>query len=253
MLRFILNILIIGTFTANTLLAENVDNLMATANKSYTEGKFDDAIKTYELAVRLGYNSDVLYFNLGNAYYKMKNIPAAILNYERANLLNPQDEDITFNLDLARTFTVDRIEPLPEFFMVKFFRNFQQVMSTNSWAYIGVLFLVIALTLAGIFWFTPNSSYKRISFSTGLVALFVTILSFTFSSQQKNLITNHSYGILFPSVVAVKTSPGESGKDFFVLHAGTKVKILDSVGDWLEIRIADGNKGWVLKDTLERI
>ncbi len=253
MLRYILTILIIGTLSSNYVFAENVNSLMSTANKSYTDGKYDDAIKSYESILKQGYKSDVIYYNLGNAYYKLKNIPAAILNYERANLLNPGDENINFNLDLAKTFTVDRIEPLPEFFLTTFFKKFRQSMSTNGWAYTGILFFIISLVLAYFFWFSYNSNLKRIGFSVGLFTVFITILSFTFSTQQKNNIVNHDYGILFPSVVAVKTSPGESGKDFFVLHAGAKVQIIDSVGDWLEIRIADGNKGWVLKETLERI
>lgn len=253
MFRRLVNIIIIGALSVNALFAGNQETLLSTANKSYTEGKFEDAIKSYESLINQGYSSDIVYFNLGNAYYKQKNIPAAILNYERAVLLNPQDEDINFNLELAHTFTVDRIEPLPEFFMVTFFRNFRQMMSTNGWAYTGILFLAITLALASLFWFTFNPRLKRISFSVGIVTVIALLLSFTFSVQQKNSITKHNYGILFPSVVAVKSSPGDSGKDLFVLHAGTKVKILDSVGEWYEVRIADGNKGWVQKETLEKI
>lgn len=253
MLRNILNILLIGFLSLGSASAVNVDVLMADANKSYSDGKFDEAIKSYESILNQGYKSDVIYYNLGNAYYKAKKIPEAILNYERASLLNPGDENIKFNLDLAKTFTVDRIEPLPDFFMITFFKKFRQLMSTDGWAYTGIFFLLVSLALAYFFWFSYNPNIKRITFSTGILVLFVTLLSFTFSVQLKNSITNHNYGILMPSVIAVKSSPGESGKDLFVLHAGTKVKIIDSVGDWLEVRIADGNMGWILKDTIERI
>ena len=253
MLRNILNMLFVGLLSLGSTSAANVDALMADANKSYTDGKFQDAVSTYESIVKQGYQSDILYYNLGNAYYKSKNIPAAILNYERALLLNPSDDNIKFNLDLVKTFTVDHIEPLPEFFMVTFFNNVKKWMSTNAWAYTGMLFFIISLVLAYFFWFSYRPNVKRITFSIGVLTLLVTLFSFTFSIQQKNTIVNHKYGILFPSVVAVKSSPGESGKDLFVLHAGTKVKIVDSVGDWYEIHIADGNMGWILKDTLEKI
>jgi tetratricopeptide (TPR) repeat protein len=253
MFRRLLHIILLGTLTANVLTAGNQEILLAEANKSYTDGKFVDAIKLYDSLITQGYKSDIIYFNLGNAYFKQKNIPAAILNYERAALLNPGDEDINFNLELAHTYTVDRIEPLPEFFMITFFRYLRSWMSTNGWAYTGILFLLFSLILAAIFWFTYNPLLKRLSFSFGILTVLITLLSFTFSIQQKKNILNHNFGILFPSVVAVKSSPGESGKDLFVLHSGTKVKILDSVSDWYEIRIADGNKGWVLKDTLEKI
>jgi len=253
MTRYILNTLIILVLTVSGLFAQSVDNLMADANKSYTDGKFDEAAKAYESILSKGYRSDIIYFNLGNAYYKSKNIPAAILSYERANLLNPGDEYINFNLDLVKTFTVDRIEPLPEFFMITFYKKIRQFMSTNGWAYTGIFFLAISLVLAYFFWFSFSPNLKRITFSVGILTVLFTILSFTFSAQQKNNIQNHNFGVLFPSVIAVKSSPSESGKDLFVLHAGTKVKIIDSVGDWLEVRIADGNQGWILKETVERI
>ncbi len=253
MLRYILNTLIIGVLSINSLTAVNVEVLMVDANKNYSDGKFDDAVKAYESIVKQGYKSDILFYNLGNAYYKTKNISAAILNYERALLLNPSDENIRFNLDLAKTFTVDRIEPLPEFFLVSFFNKFRLLMSTNGWAYTGLFFFIVSLVLAYFFWFTNNPIIKRISFSGGIFTILIALLSFTFSFQQKDSIVNHHYGILMPSVVAVKSSPSDSGKDLFVLHAGTKVKIIDSVGDWYEIHIADGNIGWILKETMERI
>lgn len=253
MLRYIINILLLGTLTSNVLFADNQSTLLAEGNKSYTDGKYDDAVKSYESLIKQGYKSEVVYFNLGNAYFKSKNIPAAILNFERALVLNPSDEDIKFNLELAQTYTVDRIEPLPEFFLVTFFKNIQKWMSTNGWAYLGILLLVIVCISVATFWFTYNPFIKRITFSIGIISLIFMLFSFTFSARQKNQILDHNYGILFPSVVAVKSSPGESGKDLFVLHGGTKVKILDTVGEWYEIRIADGNKGWILKDTLEKI
>lgn len=253
MFRFAINTIIIGVLSIGNLFAVNVDQLMAEANKQYSDGKFDDAVKSYESIVRQGYRSDILYYNLGNAYYKTKNIPAAILNYERAQLLNPSDVNIRFNLDLARTFTVDRIEPLPEFFLITFFNKFRLLLSTNGWAYTGIFFLIVTLIIAYYFWFSHSPNLKRITFSAGIVALVIVLLSFTFSFQQKNNIEKHGYGILTPSVVAVKSSPSDSGKDLFVLHAGTKVKILDSVGDWYEVSIPDGNMGWILKETMEKI
>jgi len=253
MFRFIINTIIIGVLSAGNLFASNVDQLMAEANKQYSDGKFDDAVKSYESIIKQGYRSDILYYNLGNAYYKSKNIPAAILNYERALLLNPGDENIKFNLDLAKTFTVDKIEPLPEFFLKTFFSKFRQLMSTNGWAYTGIFFLIATLVLSYFFWFTYSPNVKRITFSAGITTLVLVLLSFTFSFQQKDNIEKHGYGILTPSVVAVKSSPSDSGKDLFVLHAGTKVKIIDSVGDWYEISIADGNMGWILKETMEKI
>jgi len=250
MLRYILNIVLVGLTASNVLFAANLDSLLLTANSSYTSGKYDDAVKAYEAILYQGYESDQVYFNLGNAYFKLKNIAAAILNYERAARLNPGDEDISFNLELARTFTVDKIEPLPEFFLKTYIGNLRSAFSSDGWAWLSILFLVLTLVAAGVFWFTFRPAVKRVTFALGLLALLLTIASAGFSAQQKNRIAHHNYGILFPSVVSVKSSPGDSGKDLFILHAGTKVQITKSVGDWVEIRIADGNKGWVLKESV---
>lgn len=253
MLRLLINVLLSFFVGLNMVFAANIDSLMTSANEHYKNGKFDEAINSYESIIKQGFQSDVLYFNLGNAYFKHKNIPAAILNYERAQLLNPGDDDIRFNLDLSRTFTVDKIEPLPEFLFTKFLRSIRNTMSTNGWAYLGIILFTFTLLSAAIFWFTYRRGIKKITFSIGLITLVITITSFIFSYQQKKLLTNHEYGIIFPSVIAVKSSPGVSGKDLFILHSGTKVKITNSIGDWLEIKIADGNKGWALSDVLQRI
>ncbi len=250
MLRYILNIVLVGLTASNVLFAANLDSLLLAANSSYTSGKYDDAVKAYEAILYQGYESDQVYFNLGNAYFKLKNIPASILNYERAARLNPGDEDISFNLELARTFTVDKIEPLPEFFLKTYIGSLRSAFSSDGWAWLSILSLVLTLVAAGVFWFTFRPVVKRVTFALGLLALMLTIASAGFSAQQKNRFVHRSYGIVFPSVISVKSSPGDSGKDLFILHAGTKVQVTKSVGEWVEIRIADGNKGWVIKESI---
>jgi len=253
MLRYFLYIIAIGLTSSNIIFASNLDSLITSAKDNYTNGKYDEAIKNYESILGQGYESDQIYFNLGNAYFKIKNIPSSILYYEKASLLNPNDEDINFNLELAKTFSVDKIEPLPEFFFYALLNKIRSMFSSNGWAYLSVFFLIVMLVSVGFFLFTYQPLIKKISFAIGLLSIIIMFSSIVFSAQQKNLILKHYYGIVFQSVISVKSSPGESGKDLFILHAGTKVKITNSVGDWIEIKIADGSKGWVLSDTVQVI
>lgn len=230
-----------------------VDSLLLKAHEEYVEGRFEEASNLYQSLADSGYVNAKLYYNLGNAYFKSNRVPDAILNYERAYLLDPTDEDIEFNLQYARTFTVDRFETIPTFFLKDWYRSLRSLCSSNGWAWMSLLFLLLLLGSTLVFWFSGTFWVKRTLFSTGVVLVTLFVLSTLFSIQEKNRALAKDKAIVFQSVVTVKSSPGSSGKELFILHAGTKVKVLQSVGEWTEIRIEDGNKGWVQSETMEII
>lgn len=229
------------------------DSTLIKANESYIEGNFDKAAELYQTLVDSGYHNAELYYNLGNSYFKLNRVAYAILNLERAYLLKPYDEDIEFNLEYAKTFTVDRIEPLPVFFLVKWYRSARGILSSNGWAWVSLIWLAAVLGLALTFWFSLNPYTKRISFAFGIVVLTFFLFSTVFSSQEKHRVALRNEAIIFQPVVTVKSSPGDAGKEIFILHSGTKVQITKAVGQWVEIRIADGNKGWISSETIELI
>ena len=115
MKRILIILILAHSAIAFSFGQSHLDSL-SMANRLYSEGKFDKAAQLYESVLKMGYESPELYYNLGNAYFKQQRIASAILNFERAALRNPSDEDIQFNLKLAHSFTVDRIEPIPTFF-----------------------------------------------------------------------------------------------------------------------------------------
>jgi len=197
--------------------------------------------------------SPELYFNLGNAYFKTKQYSLAILNYERAKLLAPDDEDIDFNLQVANQYVVDAIQELPGIFLTRWWNSLVNSNTTDTWAVFSIVSFILFLTLLGIYLFARSGDIKRISFWAGCLMLLFTINSWWFASQQKNRTINHSYGIVMQPSVTIKSSPSEKGTNLFVVHEGLKVRITDKIGDWIEIRLADGNKGWLLKETIEPI
>lgn len=229
------------------------DSIFHNANEQYIAGNFDKAAELYQTLVDSGYHNAELYFNLGNSYFKLNRIPYAILNYERAYLLKPNDEDIEFNLEYARTFIVDRIEPLPVFFLSKWYRSARAMLSSNGWAIVSILFFALSLAFTLMFWFSYRPWIKRLSFALAMLTFVIFIFSSIFSSQEKKRVVLRNQAIVFQSVVTVKSSPGESGKDIFILHSGTKVQITKAIGSWVEIRIADGNKGWINSEAVELI
>lgn len=231
----------------------SVDSLFRAANSYYTKGNYSDAIKHYEAIISKGKVSPELYFNIGNSYFKLNDIAHAILYYERAYLLNPGDEDIRFNLELARAYTTDKIEAIPDFFVVKWLKSISNLFSSNTWAILAFIFFAITLVLLVAFQFSGRYSIKKNAFFFSWISAFFFIVSLSFSISQKNRVISSNQAIITTSVVSVKSSPSESSSDLFILHAGTKIETLRSVGAWCEIRIADGNKGWLPKSTLEMI
>lgn len=223
------------------------------ANQLYTEGNFEEAISLYEKIINTGYHSAPLYYNLGNAYYRSNNIPAAILNYERALLLSPGDEDISFNLELARTHVRDRIETLPRFFMNRWWTEVRDLLSAERWATLSVVSFIAALFMLAGFFVASTPGIRKLFFWFSICVFIISVFGFALGLDQRNNLRNHDSAIIFSPVVSVKSSPDNNSSDLFVVHEGTKVWVNDSIGDWLSVELSDGNTGWVKKEALEMI
>jgi tetratricopeptide (TPR) repeat protein len=197
--------------------------------------------------------SPEIYFNLGNSYFKTGQFTLAILNFERAKLLAPNDEDIAFNLQVANQKVVDSIQELPGIFIVRWWESLINSQNTDTWAVFSILGFIVFLVMLGFYFFARTSEIKRLTFWLGCFLIFFTILSWSFAAKQKNRMVNHNYAIVMEPTVTVKSSPSEKGTNLFVIHEGLKVRITDKLGDWVEISLADGNKGWLLTESIERI
>lgn len=229
------------------------DALLDKANKHYIAGEYNDAITAYNEILNSNKASAEVYYNLGNAYYKTNQFTKAILNYERAKLLAPNDQDIQFNLDLANQHVVDNIDPLPQVFFIRWWNNITNKFSVDQWARISVICFILFLILAGFFFFTRNGTFKRISFWAGILIVVISIFSFNFAARHKKRITQHNFAIIVQPSVTVKSSPSDSGTDLFLIHEGLKVQIKDSLSGWMEIQLSDGNQGWLPDNSIERI
>ena len=217
----------------------------AGADSAYVRGEYQQAIKDYEALLKHGASAD-LYYNLGNAYYRTENITKAVLNYERALLLSPSDRDIRFNLQMARSKTIDKITPEQEMFFVTWYRSLINLASVDGWARTALVSLALAVILALLYLFSDRIWLRKVGFFGAIFMIAVFILSNVFAHQQKELLMNHSGAIVISPAVTVKSTPAANGTDLFILHEGTKVGITDgSMKEWKEIRIADGKEGWI--------
>lgn len=247
--------LLILTFLFSAFSAMADDNLlmMEQANKYYTEGEFLPAIEVYEAILQNGNESAELYFNLGNAFFKINELPSAILNYERAIKIVPNDPDILFNLEIANSRIVDKIEPLPELFVFAWWDIVVNLRSTDQWAwlsvfaFVGLLFMILIFLLSRVVWL------RKFGFWFGMVLIVVFGVTFILANHRYKTFNRHSEAIVFTPTVTVKSSPRENSTDIFVIHEGIKVQITNEVGEWVEIKIPDGSKGWLKENDFRRI
>jgi tetratricopeptide (TPR) repeat protein len=211
----------------------------------FTAGSYKEALQIWTDIYNTGYRSANLDYNIGNAYFKLNNIPSAILFYERAYLLKPADENINYNLQIARTLIVDRFQEIPELFFIKWYNFVSLFLSTNTWAKISITSFIIFLLLLSLYIYSSRYRHKVIGFWLGVFFIVLSLTSLAFTIRNKSLVYESHKAIISSPMVNGKSSPDKSGNDIFVLHEGTKVTVEDEVGEWSEIRLSDGNKGWV--------
>jgi len=216
----------------------------------YSASNYQEALEEWMDIYNTGYRSATLNYNIGNAYFKLNNIPGAILFYERALLLKPADNNINYNLQIARSLIVDKFEEIPELFLVRWFDFFSLLLSTNLWAIVSLVSFATFLILLSLYIYSTKYRHKVIGFWAALIFLTVSVLSLTFTLRNKSLVYENREAIIFFPSVNGKSSPDTSGTDLFVLHEGSKVAIEDMVGEWYEIKLSDGNSGWIPASSL---
>ena len=246
-----ISLLLFVSLTALYAMAQETGNTKFDQGvKYYSSGSYKEAADMWNEIYNTGYRSASLNYNIANAYFKLQNIPQAILFYERAYLLDPTDEDINYNLQIARTMIVDRFQAIPELFFVRWYNLISLILSSNQWASISILAFLFFLIFLSLYIFSGSYMYKVTGFWLALFFLVISGSSMAFGQRNKYLVYDSHKAIIFSPVVSGKSSPDPSGTDLFVLHEGTKVSIEDEVGEWYEIRLSDGNKGWIPANSL---
>jgi tetratricopeptide (TPR) repeat protein len=238
-------VLLVLLLACATSFAQEAAMNFSAANDLYRGGKYAEAISTYEKIVSNGYESPALYYNLGNAYYKSGNIPAAILNYERAKRLAPGDEDVLHNLRLANLRIVDKIEPVPRLFFVGWWDGLIGLASSSGWGSIAIGALWLAALLLAGFRIVRGGLAQKLLLFPGIAMVLFSIFAFTAGGIQGGRERSESAAILFAPTASVKSAPDAGSTDLFVVHEGVRVDVLDSVGEWEKIRLADGKEGWL--------
>lgn len=243
---FVLMILMLMPLSANAITKQNAD-------VEYAKGNYQQAIKDYQEILKTGVSSEI-YYNLGNAYYRTDNITQALLAYERALQLSPGDNDIRFNLQYARSKTIDKITPETEMFFVTWYNSLVNFTSVDRWANTAIVSIVMALLLILVFLFAPQMWARKSGFYGSAVFLLLFAFANLFAFQQKHELETKQGAIVIAPTVNVKKTPAASGTDVFVIHEGTRVDITDrGMKQWRGIKLADGREGWLKTSQIEEI
>ena len=237
--------------------AENtayLDSLWSKGVQAYTDGRWSECTESLKALESVGVVSPELYYNLGNAYFKSGDYPHAILYYERTLKISPSFEDARINLDFANSLIRDKIDAVPEFVLKSWARKVCYLMPSDFWALISIVLFAAALALFLVFRLGASRGLRRTGFYCSIVALILSASSFGMAQWQRNSYLKADGAIVMKPVASVKSSPSrDSSKDLFVLHEGTKVTVLDTVGEWKNISLSDGRQGWIEESDMEMI
>ena len=244
--------LILGV-AALLVRAASPAEMKALADSAYTKADYAEAVKLYSELAEQNPTTDVCY-NLGCAYYRIDDIAHSVLWFERALKLSPSNKEVLFNLEMARTKTIDKIIPQHEFILFTYFHQLTNWLSLRTWTTIALVSFVLMLVCLLVFWASGSVTTRKLTFSSAVVLLLFCILSNVCAMQQSTFKQTHTSGIITSPAVTVKSTPADNGNDLFVLHEGSKVEILDnSLKEWCEVSIADGKVGWIQKKTFDLI
>ena len=220
------------------------------ANAAYNSGNYESAVELYEKILATDLESVPVYYNMGNAYYKMREYPMAIYSYEKALKLDPSNEEVRTNLEIANLAIVDKIEPVPQSFVERWWRSLRAMCSGDRWAWWSVAAFALLLISVFLFLRSRRVGLRKLGFFAGMVFLVVFGFSVVFAAQLKHAASVQDQAIIMTPTVTVKSSPSEDGVDLFVLHEGTKVFVLESSNGWNKVRIANGSVGWLEVDKM---
>lgn len=241
---------------ASNLSAQSVDDFQSAfqkGNEAFTNQEFEKAANIYEQIVAKGQTSFELYYNLGNAYFRLNEVSKSILNYERALLIKPHHSNAKYNLKLANQRTNDQISPTPPFFLIQWWINWRGLLSSTLWSILAIILAFITCGSLSIWQLGNSRKAKKIGFLIGFACLGLTILLGLTAWQRYTYEQNSNMAILFAKEYALKSGADDSSPDILILHEGTKVELLDKIGLWHKVRLPNGEQGWLPVESLVKI
>jgi len=232
---------------------EPPQKLFENATQLYKKNRYKEALNIYEQIVEDDYRSSEVFYNMGNAYYKLGDIPSSLLYYEKAHKLNPRDEDIDQNILLANSKLTYKTEPVPSFFLTNWWYRFILMFSENTLSVFSAICWIAASISLIIYLFAPSVSQKKATFYIGMFLFVFGAFCIFITKKQSDYLDIHQHAIVFSNSVDVKSEPGSGSKNLFIIHAGLKVAVLQKEQGWFKIKLPNGNQGWIATNDAKEI
>ena len=216
------------------------DSLFIQANNKYSKGSYEGAISLYDSILSSGLESSELFYNIGNCYYKQKDWANAIWHYEKSLKLNSKNKNALHNLQITQLKIIDQIESIPQLFYQKWWHNIISSLRTNTWQILAILCIWVILIIKLLKMLKKFNTKYLLNF---LSLLTVMLFYITYYSHRENYTQNEA--IIFSSSVVVNSAPTDNSTKLFSLHSGTKIEIVERIGNWINITLGNGNSGWI--------
>lgn len=217
------------------------ETIFSKANQQYINENYTAAIYLYDSIISIGLESSELYCNLGNCHYKRQNWANAIWHYEKSLNLNANNESALHNLKITKLKIIDKVEPIPQLFYKIWWKSIIYSLSETSWKILTLICIWIILIIS-LLNKSKNYNKKYFTLSFGTIALILFIIT-----QSLNHNNSKTKAIIFSSSVLANSSPTNNSTALFTIHSGTKVELIDQIGDWINIALENGNSGWIKK------
>jgi tetratricopeptide (TPR) repeat protein len=252
-MRIVVSIILVLQVGFSWASKPHYDSLYTLGNDAYIRQAYDTALMHYGAILESGFESPDLYYNMGNAHYKMSNIPNAILYFEKAITLNPSNEDYSYNLTLANKQIVDEIQPLPTPFYTQWWNTLIHATSSFTWAILTIVSVILLVVNVLLYRFSRTSQNKRIAFFLTLVFVSTSGLFYSFGRSQYHQKEKNNFSIVFAERATIFNEPNLNSTTLFIVHQGLKLKILEQEHNWYQIQLPDGSSGWIPSEEVELI
>ncbi|MCK5655659.1 MAG: tetratricopeptide repeat protein [Candidatus Aureabacteria bacterium] len=250
-LKTLFFVIIFILFDLSFCVAGSANDLFFQANRRYDNGNFQEAARLYEQLIERGTISGNIYYNLGNAYYKTGRRGKALLNYERAKKLIPDNEALFANMSFVNS-ALNVKQPEEAYTLLqKIWVGMRGVVSVRGWFFISaVLFFSICVILGIAFLKGP---FRRKSRVFSVILAFFFIASLTFFVDSYNTGKRFKIGIIITDEADVRYSPSHSGMVAFKLVEGMKAQIVRRQGPWTHVRLNKEKSGWIESEAIEAV
>lgn len=246
MKKFIYLILLL--LFSGSIIAQSSELLFEKGNQAYNNKQYEQALKSYLLIEKSKNISAELYYNIGNTYFRLFDYTNAILYYERAILLKPNNQNINTNLKIAKARLKSDVYVMPNFFLTDWWNKISNLFAASTWTIISITLLLITCIVFIFYYFSYNR--KKILFYSFIFLSFLFVVSCFAGFTRQSIMQSKDKAIVLGEGIMGKDSPDDNSTDKVKIVKGQKIKIIDKSSNWIKVKTEDGKEAWIKNNNI---